>query len=106
VLRRIGEHADGWFAICSPEQYPALRKRIDEYAKAAARNPTDIGAECGLGIQGRSDREWLEILDARKNAGVTHLCMRTLGGGLDAKGHLDALASVHGILVEEGHVDA
>ncbi len=105
VLRRIGEHADGWFALCSPEQYPALRKQIDEYAKAVARKPEEIGAECGLGIQGRSEREWLDILDARKSAGVTHLCMRTLGGELDAKGHLDALVRVHGILVEQGHVD-
>ena len=34
----------------------------------------------------------------------THLCMRTLGGELDAKGHLDALTRVQRILVEEGHL--
>ena len=32
----------------------------------------------------------------------THLCMRTLGGELDAKGHLDALSEIHRILVDEG----
>jgi probable F420-dependent oxidoreductase len=105
VLRRIGEHADGWFALCSPEETPALHRRIEEYARAAGRNPEDFGTESGLGIQGRTEKEWLGILDARKSAGVTHLCMRTLGGELDAKGHLEALARIHAILVEEGHVD-
>jgi alkanesulfonate monooxygenase SsuD/methylene tetrahydromethanopterin reductase-like flavin-dependent oxidoreductase (luciferase family) len=105
VLRRIGEHADGWFALCSPEEYSALRERIDDYAVAAGRNPEDIGAESGLGIHGRTEAEWLGILSARKSAGVTHLCLRTLGGDLDAKGHLDTLTRIHGILVDAGHVD-
>ena len=105
VLRRIGEHADGWFALCSPEQYPELRKRIDEYARNAGRKPADIGAESGLGIHGRTEAEWLDILAARQASGITHLCMRTLGGELDAKGHIDALARVHRILLDEGHVE-
>ena len=104
VLRRIGEHADGWFALCSPEEYPDLRARIDAYARSAGRSPSEIGAESGLGIHGRSEAEWLAILDQRQATGITHLCMRTLGGGLDAKGHLDALARVHQILRDKGHV--
>jgi probable F420-dependent oxidoreductase len=104
VLKRIGEHADGWFALCSSEEYPALRERIDRYARAVGRDPAEIGAESGLGIHGRSEEEWLGILEARKSAGATHLCMRTLGGELDARGHLDALTRVHRILVEEGHL--
>ena len=104
VLRRIGEHADGWFALCSPEEYPDLRARIDAHARAVGRNPGDIGAESGLGVQGRTEAEWLGILKQRQATGVTHLCMRTLGGGLDAEGHLDALARVHGILCDMGHV--
>ncbi len=103
VLRRIGEHADGWFALCSPDEYPALRARIDEYARKAGRDPEDVGAESGLGIHGRTEAEWLGILEQRRSTGVTHLCMRTLGGGLDAKGHLDALREVHRILGEKGH---
>jgi probable F420-dependent oxidoreductase len=105
VLRRIGEHADGWFALCSPEQYPDLRKQIDEYAKGVGRDPDEIGAESGLAIHGRTEAEWLDILAARQSSGITHLCMRTLGGELDAKGHLDALAAVHRILLDEGYVE-
>jgi probable F420-dependent oxidoreductase len=104
VLQRIGELADGWFALCSPAQYPDLRERIDAHARAAGRDPKTIGAESGLGIHGRSRSEWLGILQQRKNAGVTHLCMRTLGGELNADGHLEALTEIQRILIEEGHL--
>lgn len=98
VLRRIGEHADGWFALCSPEEYPALRARIDEFARKAGRDPSEIGSESGIGIHGRTEAEWLSILAAREAAGATHLCMRTLGGELDANGHLDALRHIRKVL--------
>ncbi len=35
-----------------------------------------------------------------------HLCMRTLGGELDAKGHLDALTHVQAVLSDRGHLDS
>jgi len=105
VMRRIGEHADGWFALCAPGEFPAIQQRIERFAKDAGRDPAGIGAESGLGIHGRSVSEWLEILDERKQGGVSHLCMRTLGGDLDADGHLEALAEVRRILVEEGRLD-
>ncbi len=103
VLKRIGELADGWFALCSPAEYLELRAKIDDYARAAGRKPDEIGAESGLGIHGRTESEWLGILDERRANGVTHLCMRTLGGELDAKGHLDALRHVHAVLADKGH---
>jgi probable F420-dependent oxidoreductase len=105
VLRRIGEHADGWFALCSPEQLPELRRKIDDYARSAGRKPEEIGTESGLAVASRSEKEWLGILQTRKKSGITHLCMRTLGGDLDAAGHLAELARIHRVLVEQGHVD-
>ena len=104
VLRRIGELADGWFAICAPEHYGELRGRIDAFASGVGRDPGEIGAECGLGVHGRSPAEWLDILETRKRAKITHLCMRTLGGGLDARGHLEALREIHAVLVDAGHL--
>ena len=98
VLRRIGEHADGWFALCAPEEYAGLRARIDGFARGAGRDASKIGAESGVGIHGRTDAEWLAIVDAREATGVTHLCMRTLGGELDANGHLEALKHVRKLL--------
>lgn len=94
VKRRIGEHADGWFALCSPEEYPEIRAGIDRYAEKAGRDPAEIGAESGVGIHGRSEAEWLGLVAAREATGVTHLCMRTLGGQLDAKAHLEALRHI------------
>ena len=103
VLQRIGEHSDGWFAICAPEEFPGLRARIDAFARAAGRDPNEIGAESGVGIHGRTEAEWLAILEARRKTGITHLCMRTLGGELDAKAHQGALAEIHRILTAEGY---
>ena len=94
VLERIGRHADGWFALCAPEQYAAIRARIDGHAREAGRDPAAIGAESGVGIHGRTDTEWLDLVAARRATGVTHLCMRTLGGELGAAAHLDALRHI------------
>ncbi len=102
VLERIGRHADGWFALCAPEQYGEIRAQIDAIAREAGRDPAEIGAESGVGIPGRSDEEWLAIVAARRATGVTHLCMRTLGGELDADGHLEALRHIRKRLDEAG----
>ena len=91
-------HYNGWFALCSPEDYPALRATIDGFAEAAGRRSSDIGAERGVGIHGRSEAEWTSIVKAREATGVSHLCMRTLGGGLDAQGHLAALKHLRSVL--------
>lgn len=98
VLQRIGRYADGWFALCSPDEYPALRSEIAACAERAGRDPATIGSESGLGIHGRSEAEWLGIRKAREAQGVTHLCMRTLGGGLDAAGHIRALRHIRSVL--------
>ncbi len=98
VLRRIGEHADGWFALCEPGDYGELRARIDRFAEQAGRDPARIGAESGVGIRRRSEAEWLALVEARRRTGVTHLCMRTLECGLDARGHLEALARIRSVL--------
>lgn len=98
VLERIGRHADGWFALCDPEEFPALHDRVRKYAEAAGRDPATLGAESGVGICGRSEAEWTGLVAAREASGVTHLCMRTLGGELDASGHLKALRRIRAVL--------
>lgn len=102
VLERIGRHADGWFALCAPEQYAGIRARIDAIAREAGRDPAAIGAESGVGIPGRTEAEWLGLVAARRATGITHLCMRTLGGELDATGHLEALQHIRKRLDDAG----
>jgi alkanesulfonate monooxygenase SsuD/methylene tetrahydromethanopterin reductase-like flavin-dependent oxidoreductase (luciferase family) len=98
VLERIGRHANGWFALCAPDEYAEIRARIDAFAREAGRDPADIGAESGVGIHDRTDSEWLGLVAARRATGVTHLCMRTLGGELSASGHLEALRRIRKLL--------
>ncbi len=94
VLDRIARHSDGWFALCAPEKFAEIRAQIDVVAREAGRDPSEIGSESGVGVPGRTEEEWLGIVEARRANGVTHLCMRTLGGDLDAKGHLELLARI------------
>ena len=39
IRRRIGRQADGWFVLCSPEDFPAIKADIDNAARQAGRDP-------------------------------------------------------------------
>ena len=91
VRRRIGGLADGWFALMAPDAYGAVREAVSEEAEAAGRDPAAIGSESAVQIVGKTEAEWLAEVEAWRETGVTHLCLRTLGTGLDTNGHLEAL---------------
>ncbi len=91
VLRRIGGMADGWFALMAPDAYGAVREAVSAEAEAAGRDPEGIGSESAVQIVGKPESEWLAEVEAWRETGVTHLCLRTLGVGLDTAGHLAAL---------------
>lgn len=88
IRRRIGRQADGWFVLCSPEQFGALKADIDAAAQAAGRDPAAIGMEAGVAVVGPREAEWKERVAGWGAKGLTHLCLRTLGGGLEADAHL------------------
>jgi probable F420-dependent oxidoreductase len=94
VVRRIGTHADGWFVLCTPEEFPEITGRIAAAAKAAGRNPQTIGTEAGVAVVGPREAEWQERVMGWQKIGLTHLCLRTLGGDLNIQQHLDKLAQV------------
>ena len=94
VVRRIGTHCDGWFVLCSPEEFPGVRDAITAAARAAGRNPEDIGMEAGVAVVGPREAEWQERVSNWRQAGLTHLCLRTLGGDLKVDEHLDKLTEV------------
>ena len=98
VLRRVGRLADGWFAIIPPDAMPAAAARIAEEAEAAGRDPASIGVESAVAITGKQPGEWLAEARTWAGAGATHLCLRTLGGGLDTAGHLAALREAREVL--------
>ncbi len=93
ILDRIGRLADGWFALCSPEQFDDLAGPIAAAASAAGRRPEEIGAEASVAVVGDGADDWQERVETWRAKGLTHLCLRTLGADLTAAQHLDALAS-------------
>ena len=82
VIRRIGRQCDGWIVMCDPSEYPAQRQSILDEATAAGREPAAIGAEAGVAVVGPREAEWRDRVANWGEAGLTHLCLRTLGGGL------------------------
>jgi probable F420-dependent oxidoreductase len=94
VIKRIGTQADGWFVLCSPEQFPGLDSAIKSQAQASGRDPGGIGTEAGVAVVGPREAEWQDRVHRWRDIGLTHLCLRTLGGNLNAQEHLDKLNAV------------
>jgi probable F420-dependent oxidoreductase len=88
VVRRIGKWASGWFVLATPEEYPDLKARIDAAAVDAGRNPDDIGTEAGVAVVGPREAEWRDRVKNWHDTGLTHLCLRTLGGDIPVDQHI------------------
>lgn len=98
VIERIGKLSDGWFVLATPEEYPALRARIDAEAVKAGRDPARIGTEAGVAVVGPREHEWQSRVQHWHSAGLTHLCLRTLGG--DLRGGNAHIARMRGVAEE------
>ena len=94
VVRRIGRFADGWFVLCAPEEYAGVKARVDSAAQAAGRSPADVQTEAGVAVVGPREAEWQSRIANWRDTGIDYVCLRTLGGGLDAQQHLDKLREV------------
>jgi probable F420-dependent oxidoreductase len=92
VIQRIGRHAAGWFVLCTPAQYPQLAARIATAARNADREPSDIGTEAGVAVVGPRQHEWKARVKGWREAGLSHLCLRTLGGELTPAEHISTLS--------------
>ena len=94
VINRIGTLSDGWFVLCSPEEFPALSEKISICATRAERNPQTIGTEAGVAVVGPREFEWMDRVKKWNQIGLSYLCIRTLGGELSASQHLTKLKEV------------
>lgn len=92
IVERIGRLADGWFALCSPDEFDELSGRIGDAAVADGRAPGAIGAEASVPIVGHGAAGWPERVEAWREKGLSHLCLRTLRADLTADQHLAAIA--------------
>ncbi len=88
VRRRIGRQADGWFVLCTPEEFPGLRDDIHAAAESVGRDTAAIGMEAGVAVVGPREHEWQNRVEGWSKIGLTHICLRTLGGGLAADDHI------------------
>jgi len=95
IRTRIGRHADGWFVLCSPEEFPGVNADIAAAARAAHREPAMTGAEAGVAVVGPREAEWRERVQGWREEGLTHLCLRTLGGNLEPQQHIIKMREVY-----------
>ena len=91
VVRRIGQLSDGWFVLCDPNQYSELCDQIAAEAEAVGRSADNLGREAGVAVAGPRESEWQDRVIGWYEKGLTHLCLRTLGGQLSASEHLAKL---------------
>ncbi len=90
VIERVGRLADGWFPFPNPHLEAQLAQ-VREHARAAGRDPADIGIECMLpaGEDAGKTRERVERLQA---LGATHVAAVTMNANLpDPQAHIDAI---------------
>ncbi len=88
IRRRIGRQADGWFNLASPEDFLDVRDGIYREAEAAGRDPICLGIEAGVAVVGPREKEWKRRVAEWRDIGLTHICLRTLGGGLEPHEHI------------------
>jgi len=96
VIERVGRLADGWFP-----RFPSMRQRghpsimpqhtdppaviiarMRDAARAAGRDPADIGIEGRVYLPGRTPEDWRGEYDAWRALGATHIQGYTMGAGL------------------------
>ena len=94
VVKRIGTQADGWFVLCSPEEFPNINDKIKLAAADADRDLAAIGTEAGVAVVGPRETEWRDRVRGWRDTGLTHVCLRTLGAGLNAEQHMAKLREI------------
>jgi probable F420-dependent oxidoreductase len=93
VLRRIARMGDGW--ICHPMAYDKLRAELEnlhDYAEQLGRKPKTVGVDLRCNFSSPPDVGWGKDAARVEKLGVTHMCINTMGAGLNGlAGHLDAI---------------
>ena len=93
VLKRIGNMADGWFPMF-PYDHPnrGVVEQVQEYARSAGRNPSEIGMEGRIRMASNGPEDWLAESKAWEEMGATHLSASTVGPQITTiDQHIEAL---------------
>jgi probable F420-dependent oxidoreductase len=91
VLRRIGRLGDGWMlpgGIQQPDEAMRVLARIHDHARAAGRDPAEIGVQ--KVISGDGPDEWADGIRAWSKVGVTHFAV-SAGVAASPDGHIEKM---------------
>ena len=100
TIERIGRIGDGWFPLVTPSDKTAARvERLRGYARAAGRDPAEIGIESWLryakGGEVAGPESWQADIDFWRNVDASHLTVNTMDAGLrGADAHIEAMRRV------------
>jgi probable F420-dependent oxidoreductase len=95
VIDRVARLADGWFPFFTRELDSQI-ELLKERAKAAGRDPRDIGIECIIPSTTTPDK--LKLLE---DLGVTHAAVVTMNLGLTSpEAHIDAIDRARNVLTD------
>jgi probable F420-dependent oxidoreductase len=92
VLKRVAEISDGWFPQFQPgDEASRALDCMREYMQQARRPLSAVGLEGRFtyGIGGPHD--WATRARQWRDLGATHLSVNTMGSGLSAREHIDAI---------------
>ena len=92
-LRRAAVACDGWFPLMAPDDSARQAiERLREYARAAGRDPQQIGIEAAIEIADKTPDAWRREVEEWRALGATRVTVYTLDAGLTSvQAHLDAL---------------
>ena len=100
TIERIGRIGDGWFPLVTPSDKTAARvERLRDHARAAGRDPADIGIDSWLRYAKRGivagPESWQADIDFWRGIRATHLTVNTMDAGLrGADAHIEAMRRV------------
>jgi probable F420-dependent oxidoreductase len=93
VLRRVARVSDGWFPQFAPDSTgQAAVAKVEELAKAAGREPSEIGMEARINLSDGDPEYWQERAAAWQTLGASHLSVNTMRAGLKTpQDHINAI---------------
>ncbi|MEZ4501313.1 MAG: LLM class F420-dependent oxidoreductase [Dehalococcoidia bacterium] len=96
VMARIGRIADGWLLQPRLREQPGgvapYLEKIHEAARAAGRDPAEIGVESRVSVAMGSVEQQIERAHEWREAGITHLTLNTMDAGLSSvAAHVEAI---------------
>ena len=96
TMDRIGRMGDGWFPESQDSEAPGAKvkgdlEQIAHAARAAGRDPADIGMEARIRLDRVPRDGWGALAEEWRALGATHLSVITTDEGQDASGHIRCL---------------